>query len=150
MELSQTSLAMLLLTGLPVGAVLHWAYALTDMGDMPDTFAKKLIRNLKDFVFAIAAGLAAIFTVYFVNNGEFRYMVLVGIIGGFGVSHLAFQRLIVGIRDAILRLLTVPLTWIWANTMGRLLAKVREKAQDKKTQLRTEQLMLLALNGFEN
>ena len=53
MELSQTALAMLLLGGIPAGVVLNFAYALTDIGAMAESFVKKLIRNVKDFIFLL-------------------------------------------------------------------------------------------------
>ena len=133
-----------------MGVALQFAYALTDVDAMSEGFVKKLLGNLKDFAFAMIAGLAAILTLYFVNDGEFRYLILVGIIGGFIVSRLAFGKLIVRIRDALARLIAVPIRWIWAYTFGRLLAKARVKARKKQTQTRMELLMQLASNGFEN
>ena len=150
MELSQTSLAMLLLGGVPVGVALNLAYALTDIQTIPIGFLKKLVCNVKDFLFMLIAGLAAILVVYFVNNGEFRYMVLVGMVGGFAVSRLTLQRVVIRVRDALLRAISVPLTWIWTNTFGKLLSKARDRACTNQTQARTEQLTQLASNGFEN
>lgn len=150
MEFSQTSLAMLLLGGIPTGVVLNVAYALTDISVIHDGFVKKLLCNVKDFVFMLLAGIAALLTVYFINNGEFRYMVLVGMIGGFAASHVTLGKLVIRARDALIRIMTVPLTWIWANTLGKLFAKARAGARVKQTQIRTEQLMQLASNGFEN
>ena len=150
MELSQFSLAVMLLAGVPAGVVLNLTYALTDMRAMEDGFVKKLLHNVKDFIFAVLAGLMAVLTVYFVNDGEFRYLVIVGMIGGFAVSHFTLGRLVVRLRDATCRFLTVPLTWIWAKTFGKLLIKARMRGQDKQTQIRMEKLLLLAANGFEN
>ena len=80
MELSQTALAMLLLGGFPFGLALNLVYALTDFGALPESIVKKLLCNAKDFVFALMAGLLAIILVYYVNDGEFRYLtVIVGI-----------------------------------------------------------------------
>ena len=150
MELSQTSLAMLLLGGVPVGVVLNLAYALTDVQAMHDGFAKKLLCNVKDFVFMLIAGLVAVLIVYFVNQGEFRYTVLVGMIGGFILSRLTLGKAVVRARDALIRTIAVPLTWIWRITLGRLLSKARDGACVKQTKIRTELLMQLASDGFEN
>lgn len=150
MELSQTSLAILLLVGVPAGAVLNLAYALTDIRAIPDGFLKKLLCNVKDFVFMLIAGLMAVLIVYFVNQGEFRYMVLVGMMCGFAVSHFAFEKVIVRARDALMRAIAVPLSWIWRITLGKLLAKSRGRARIKQTQTRMQQLTQIASNGFEN
>ncbi len=150
MELSQTSLAVLLLGGLPVGVALSFAYALTDVAALPQSFIKALLVNAKDFIFLLAAGLAAVLTVYYVNQGEFRYLVLVGMIGGFAISHVTLGKLIVHARDAMIRFLTVPIIRAWEATLGRLAAKARARKQIKITQERVEELMQFASNGFEN
>lgn len=150
MELSQASLAMLLLAGMPVGVILHFIYALSDINFMSEGLLKKLFGNLKDFFFTTIVGIAAILMVYFVNNGEFRYMILVGIVSGYVVSHLVFHKAIVASRNAIIRLITTPLVWVFTNTFGKVFEKARAKERKKQTILRIEQLMQLASNGFEN
>ena len=150
MELSQASLAMLLLAGMPVGVILHFIYALSDINIMSEGLLKKLFGNLKDFFFTTIVGIAAILMVYFVNNGEFRYMILVGIVSGYVVSHLVFHKAIVASRNAIIRLITTPLVWFFTNTFGKVFEKARAKERKKQTILRIEQLMQLASNGFEN
>ena len=150
MELSQTALAMLLLGGIPAGVVLNLAYALTDIGAMEDGLGKELLHNIKDFIFILIAGLVAVLMVYYVNDGEFRYLVIVGMVCGFAMSHFMFAKLIIKIRNAIARIAVVPLTWVWRLTLGRLCAKVRNTALKKSTSTKAEQLLMLASNGFEN
>ena len=150
MELSQASLAMLLLAGMPVGVILHFIYALSDINTMSEGLLKKLFGNLKDFFFTTIVGIAAILMVYFVNNGEFRYMILVGIVSGYVASHLVFHKAIVASRNAIIRLITTPLVWLFTNTFGKVFERARAKERKKQTILRIEQLMQLASNGFEN
>ena len=146
MELSQTSLAMLLICGIPVGAALNLAYALTDIEMLPCGFVKTILRNVKDFFFAVVAGVIVIFVVYFVNHGEFRYMVLAGVIGGFVASHVTLRKLLIRLREMLIS----PIARCWEITLGKRFAKARLKAIDKKTQARSEQLIWLASNGFEN
>ncbi len=150
MELSQTALAMLLLGGIPAGVVLNFAYALTDIGAMAEGFVKKLIRNVKDFIFLLIAGLVSVLTVYYVNDGEFRYLVIVGMLCGFALSHLMLAKSIVKIRNAIARIAVVPLAWVWRITFGRLCARARSAALERSTHAKAEQLLMLASNGFEN
>ncbi len=150
MELSQTALAMLLLTGFPAGVMLNLAYALTDIGAWRKSFGKKLMCNLKDFAFMLIAGLTAVLLVYYVNNGEFRYLVLLGMIGGYAASHVTLGKLVIRIRNTAARALSVPLAWLWRVTLGRLYEKRRTTALFKGTQTRMEALMQLASNGFEN
>ena len=150
MELSQKALAMLFLGGIPVGAVLHLIYALTDLGALPEGLCKRLICNAKDFIFMLVAGLAAIITVYYVNKGEFRYLIVVGIAVGYVLSHVALGKFVIGARNTLLHLIIVPLSRAWSITFGRLAGKIRARSLHKRTQVRTRILLLLASNGFEN
>jgi hypothetical protein len=150
MELSQTALAMLFLVGFPAGTLLHVAYALTDMGVGNAHLGRLLMRHVKDFAFMIAAGVVAVLLVYYVNNGEFRYLVLAGMIGGYAVSYVTLGKLVVHVRNIAVHALSVPLLWVWSITLGRLLSKLRVSARCKATQTRIDVLQQLALNGFEN
>ena len=141
---------MLFLGGVPVGAVLHLIYALTDLGALPEGLCKRLIGNAKDFVFMLVAGLAAVITVYYVNKGEFRYLVVIGILVGYVLSHAVLGKLVISARNTLVRLLSVPVVWIWSMTVGRLAGRIRTRVQHKGTKNRAQILMLLASNGFEN
>ncbi len=150
MEVSQNALAMMLIAGFPVGVMLNLAYSLTDIGVRNRSFAKQLICNLKDFAFMLIAGFMAVLLVYYVNDGEFRYLVVMGLIGGYVASHAALGRLVIRIRNKVARAMSVPFMRLWRVTFGRLYEKRRTTALFKGTQSRAEQLMLLASNGFEN
>ena len=150
MELSQTALAMLFLVGFPAGTLLHVVYALTDTGVGNAHLGRLLMRQVKDFAFMIAAGLVAVLLVYYVNNGEFRYLVLAGMIGGYAVSYVTLGKLVVHVRNIAVHALSVPLLWLWRFTLGRLFSKLRVSARFKATQTRIDVLQQLASNGFEN
>ena len=79
MELSQTSLAMLLLSGIPLGAALRIIYVLTDFSGLSYLLFKRILHQVKDFIFAFFAGIVAVLLVYFINAGQSRYLVLLGL-----------------------------------------------------------------------
>lgn len=150
MELSQSALAMLLVGGFPAGVALNLVYVLIDIESLQHTWMYKLLVNVKDFIFILVAGLVAVLTVYYVNNGEFRYMVLVGMLCGFLLSHVTLGKLALLVKNAILKALGVPVTWLWRITIGKLCEKVRIEAMQKNTVLRMEEIIKKATNGFEN
>ena len=150
MELSQTALAMLLVGGFPAGVAINLVYALTDIGVLPNSFAKKLLINVKDFVFSLIAGIVAILLLYYLNNGEIRYLALVGMIGGFAVSHWTLGKLVIYVRNAAAHVIVIPLAWIWSKTFGRMCEKARKTSQNKNTEKRADAILQLASNGFEN
>ena len=150
MELSQTALAMLFLVGFPAGTLLHVVYALTDTGVGNAHLGRLLMRQVKDFAFMIAAGVVAVLLVYYVNNGEFRYLVLAGMIGGYAVSYVTLGKLVVHVRNIAVHALSAPLLWLWRVTLGRLYSKLRVGVRCKATQTRIDVLQQLASNGFEN
>lgn len=148
MELSQSALAMLLLVGLPVGAAISLAYALTCPSGQSNSLATRVFIHVKDFVFVVLAGLLAVLLVYYVNHGEFRYPVLFGMLGGYVLTHAMLARLVCRVRDAVLRVLAAPIVWIWSFTLGRLFARVRMAGQIKLTEKKACELEMLASNGF--
>lgn len=150
MELSQFQLANLLIGGIPVGIVLNSLYALTDIGFLRNGIVKMLLQSIKDFTLMLAAGLTAVIFVYYINGGEVRCLVVIGVAAGYILSHFILEKLILRVRSIVLRALFVPITWIWSATFGVLLARIRRSAQEKDTEQRSQLLMLYASYGFEN
>ena len=154
MELSQTSIGLLLLLGIPVGILLNALYALTDLGTKKRSLGKRLLIQIKDFLFATLAGLSAILLVYYVNDGEFRYWVLFGIVIGYTLSSVTIGKCVLAARNAvlsvILRFITTPLLFLWRITLARPCAKARQARLEKATERQAQKTMQLASNGFEN
>ena len=148
MELSQTALATLLLVGVPAGAVLSIVYALTGISCTVSSWCIRLLVQVKDFIFVVLAGIVAVLLVYYVNDGEFRYLVLLGMIGGYALTHAMLSRLVLRIREAVLHMLAIPIVWIWSFSLGRLWAKARMASQVKRTEKLARELETLASNGF--
>ena len=150
MELSQFQLANLLIGGIPVGIVLNSLYALTDIGFLRNGIVKMLLQSIKDFTLMLAAGLTAVIFVYYINGGEVRCLVVIGVAAGYILSHFTLEKLILRVRSIVLRALFVPITWIWSATFGILFSRVRQNAMVEGTEQRAQLLMLYASYGFEN
>ena len=148
MELSQTSLAMLLLSGIPLGAALSIIYVLTDFSGLSYLLFKRILQQVKDFIFAFFAGIVAVLLVYFINAGQSRYLVLLGLVMGFVLTYRAFSKPLLRTRNALLRVLVAPISLIWSFTLGRLIAKVRMAKQIKMTEKKGRIAQQLASNGF--
>ena len=148
MELSQKALAMLLLSGLVSGTAICIAYALTDFSGVANSRYQRFFVQIKDYVFVVLAGLIAILTVYYVNGGEFRYLVLLGMTGGYALARVTIFKTIVLLKNAVLHTLTYPLIYLWSFTIGRLFLKVRMIHQIKTTEIRARKITDLASNGF--
>ncbi len=154
MELSQTSLAMLMFGAMPIGVMLSIVYRLADPITTQRSVFKKIYGNCKDFIFMILAGIMTVILVYYVNDGDYRYLAPLGAVTGFFVSDLLLGKLLVRIRDFVLftawRILSVPIRWLWHLTIGPMIAKASLSKMIKSTDDRIEAMMLEASNGFEN
>lgn len=148
MELSQTSLAMLLLSGIPLGAALSIIYVLTDFSGLSYLLFKRILQQVKDFIFAFFAGIVAVLLVYFINAGQSRYLVLLGLVMGFVLTYRAFSKPLLRTRNALLRVLVAPISLICSFTLGRLIAKVRMAKLIKMTEKKGRIAQQLASNGF--
>lgn len=154
MELSQSSLAMLMIGAVPIGALLSVAYRLTQFIKTPSNVWQKIAINVKDFAFAVFAGLLTVILVYYVNDGDYRYLAPLGAVIGFLISDLLFAKLIIRIREYVLRTLgrviSVPIRWIWRLTVEPLMEKASFTSMVRSTDLRIKAMMRNASNGFEN
>ena len=148
MELSQTALGMLLLGGFLIGAAFSILYVICDVSWLPENCCKQALIQIKDLVFVLFAGIVSILYVYYVNDGEFRYLVLFGMVGGYILTQALLARSVLHVRNAVLRVLCAPLEIIWSLTFGRLCARVRMTMQIKSTEHKGRELELLASNGF--
>ena len=148
MELSQSALAMLLLGGVPAGAAISLIYALTDFSHVDDSIWKRLWTHVKDFFFLVFAGLMAVLLVYYINQGEFRYLAFPGMLGGFLLTQITLARPVCRVRNAVLHVLSVPIIWLWSTSFGRLCARIRMNHQVKLTNKKGRMLEMLASNGF--
>lgn len=144
MELSQTALAMLLLCGIPAGAVFSIVYTLTEF----DVAGKRILTHLKDFCFMVLAGIVAVLLIYYVNAGQARFHVLFGMVMGYVLTHLVLSKLVLRIRNALFAVLMAPLNLIWSFTLGRLCTKARMAMQIKRTEQTGRTVEQLASQGF--
>lgn len=154
MELSQSSLAMLMIGAVPIGAFLSLAYRLADPIAAKQSVIQKIYVNCKDFVFMILAGIVTVILVYYVNDGDYRYLAPIGALIGFLLGDLAFKALVAKIKRWLLGVLsymiTAPTKWIYRKTLEPIYAKAYAKSLIKRTEHRIEYMMQLASNGFEN
>ena len=153
MELSQSSLAFLLLLGLPAGMLLRILYALTDSDPASVGILGKILRHVKDFVFVFFAGLLAILLIYYMNDGEFRYLILLGLIGGYLLISVTVAKAIVKIRNKLLKIIfgmiTTPIAFLWSVTLAKPYARACHASLRKATKKQIKNRMHLASNGFE-
>ena len=153
MELSQTALATLILGGLPTGILLNVAYRFLHI-DTNKSGIWLVLGNIRDFLFMILVSIITVLLVYYVNEGDYRYQVIVGIACGFGLSELVLGKLIVRVRDTVFRLLinmlALPVLFLKSKTIDPLLVKVYAQQLNRYTELRAKYLMQSASNGFEN
>ena len=150
MELSQTAIGTLFLIGFPVGVIFNIFYAFSDIKQISGFWIFRVLIHFKDFIFVIIAGLAAVILVFYVNNGEFRGLIFIGIISGYLLSAVSIAKLIIHIRNSIINIILFPIGYLWEITLAGPLARHRQVSILKSTQLRFKTMMQLASNGFEN
>ena len=154
MELSQTSLAAMMLAAIPIGVFLNVVYLLTGTRTNNDSTIKKMLLHIKDFLFLIIAALITVILVYYLNDGDYRYLAPVGVLLGYLMNDFLLRRWIIGVRDYVLRvfgkIILVPCKWIWRTTLTPILKKSEEKRMVTQTNHRIKELMYDASNGFEN
>ncbi len=102
----------------------------------------------------ILAGVVTVILVYYVNDGDYRYLAPIGALIGFMLGDLACKALIAKIKKWLLGvfayMITVPAKWIYQKTLGPIYAKAYAKSLIKRTENRIEYMRQLASNGFEN
>lgn len=154
MELSQASLAMLALGAFPLGVLINLAYRIGAPSVPMKSVWIRLYANLRDFVFMIIAGVLTVILVYYVNDGEYRYLAPLGAICGFLLGDLILREPIKKARAWLIhvlgRILAVPVTWILRKTYFPLRVKISGDSQKRYTEKRKVLMMQLASNGFEN
>ena len=154
MEISQTSLAMLMIGAVPIGAFMSLAYRLADPITTKQSMLQKIYVNCKDFIFMILVGVMTVILVYYVNDGDYRYLAPIGALVGFFLGDLACKALIAKIKKWLLSvfacMITVPAKRIYRKTLGLIYAKAYAKSLIKRTEYRIEYMMQLASYGFEN
>jgi hypothetical protein len=153
MELSQTALAILFLYGLPLGGIFSLLYRITDLEGLNTNTFKSILTQIKDFLFVVLAGIAIVIFVYYANEGDFRYLALVGAVIGFALFDMLIGKPIVKLRNALLGslyfLIRIPVYYMYGKTIGRLKFKIENKSVFKHTQHRIKEMVLQASDGFE-
>lgn len=158
MELSQTALAVMLVYAVPIGVVLNVAYRLTDLGKARSRHAIIMVlQNVKDFLFMITAALMVVLLVYYANDGQFRYVALVGVPVGYWLSERLIAKPLLLVRHVLWRLicrimayLSRPLAWMIGKTLGKSMARAQSRAMIRKTEQRASWWTAQASYGFEN
>lgn len=154
MELSQTALAILFVYGLPLGGVLCILYRITDLEGLTKNALICTLVHIKDFLFVLIAGIAIVLFVYYANDGDFRYLAIIGTIAGYAGAELLLGRIIVNVRNTLLRtafgIISVPVEFFWRLTFGAIISKAQNKSLFRYTRDRVKKTVLKASNGFEN
>lgn len=154
MELSQASLAMLALGAFPLGVLISVAYRIGAPSALTKSVWIRTYANLRDFVFMIIAGVLTVILVYYVNDGEYRYLAPLGAIGGFLLGDMLLREPIIKARAwlirGLVRILSVPIAWVLQKTYFPFRVRISENTKRRYTEKRIELMMQLASNGFEN
>lgn len=158
MELSQTALAVMLLYAAPIGIFLSIIYRLTDFGRPTRGNAVIVVlQNLKDFLFVVVAAVLTVLLVYYANDGQFRYMAPVGVLGGYFFGIKLLSGAVLKVRTVIFTIIgwtvgvmLAPLSLIWRVTFGKGVDRARRRAMVQKTEKRASWWMAQASSGFEN
>ncbi len=126
-----------------------------------------IVRFLEDLAFSLSCGVALILLLYYTNDGRFRLMAVIGMIGGYATYRLtigrlfnwAAPRLVCGVHWLIrqtLCLLLLPIRWLvrwWQCTVGaairRMLQRRRERIAERYTKQGSEAYIQAAAHGFE-
>lgn len=158
MELSQTALAVMLVYAVPIGVILNVAYRLTELDQArPRHAVIMVLQNVKDFLFMIVAAVLVVLLVYYVNDGQLRYVALAGVPIGFGLSERILARpLRIAARSVrrlacrLIGLLSRPAVWLCFQTLGKGAQRVQSRAMVQKTEKRASWWTAQAACGFEN
>ncbi len=162
MELSQTALAVMLLCAAPIGILLSILYRLTDFSQSSrDNAIIVVLQNLKDFLFMVAAAVLTVLLVYYANDGQFRYVAPLGVLGGYVFTDKLLSGVILKIRCVVCRILYISVKWtlglilapvmmVWRLTFGKRVEKVKSRAIIRKTENRALWWTAQASSGFEN
>lgn len=105
----------------------------------------------------IVAAVTVVLLVYYANDGQFRYVALVGVPVGYWLSERLIARPLLFVRGALWRLicrvaacLSRPLAWIFAKTLGKSIGRAQTRAMIQKTEKRASWWTAQASYGFEN
>ena len=162
MEISQTALAVMLASAVPIGIVLSIAYRVTDFGWQSRKNAIIVVlQNIKDFLFMAVAAVMIVILVYYQNQGQFRYLAPVGVLGGYWLTDKLLSRTILKMRGWIWRTVCAVVTWsfgilfapvmaIWRATLGKRVEQASHRAIIKRTENRASWWTAQASFGFEN
>ncbi len=140
------------------------------VGDLPATaqdgqgrsasFFTAVLRFLCDLLFMVAAAVALILLCYYANDGQLRAPAPVGMACGFFVYRHTVSPWVLRLSavilkqtrrcvSALLRLLAIPLRWLWRVTVGRMTAAIRNGLREKQTLRRIRDLTDSAARGFD-
>jgi hypothetical protein len=119
-----------------------------------------VLRFLCDLLFMLIAFVALILLCYYQNDGQLRAPAPVGMACGFFVYRHTVSPWVLSLASAllkqthraliaVLRLLAVPLRWLWRITVGRWIASVQSTLREKQTARRMQALTDAASRGFD-
>ena len=119
-----------------------------------------VVRFVCDLLFVLISFSAFILLCYYQNDGQLRAPASVGMVCGFFVYRhtvspwmlLLASILLKQIHRAavaVLRLLVMPLGWLWRGTVGRWMTYGRHAVREKQTACRMKELADAASRGFD-
>lgn len=154
MEISQTALAALMVCAVPIGITLNVLYRIFEFPKGSKSWIAVFLTNVKDFGVMIIAAVMTVVLSYYFNDGDYRYLAMVGALIGYVCSDLLLRKPILCVRDWVLsfvgRIVSVPLSWIWNKTFGEFFEKFSKRERIKNTKKRIEYMVQNASIGFEN
>lgn len=132
MEISQKLLCFLFLVSFAVGTALGGVYDLLYLSRMLLGFPRgrypssEKMRHgklrkilccgllfLQDFLFALLGGICLILILYFINDGQFRFLAPLGLGCGFFVYRCTLGKLFLRISDILVRMIHRCLRFLW-------------------------------------
>ncbi len=181
MEVSQKVLCLLFLVSVGAGVLLGMVYDVLRLTRMlvglqqpsqvslisPAHVSKKAVWQrrcghvllfLEDLLFGVLCGVVGILILYFVNDGQVRFLTPVGMFCGFFVYTVTIGKIIRGLSDAIVaflrkvvrcilkwlyHLIMTPLRWIYRGLDHLILSKARKCIEQRKQQKRVKQTQKL-------
>lgn len=105
----------------------------------------------------IVAAMMVVLLVYYANDGQFRYVALVGVPVGYWLSERLIARPLLFVKRTLWRLvcrivvcLSRPLAWAFDKTLGKSVERAQSRAMVRKTEKRASWWTEQASYGFEN